>query len=44
MVEIIAETAFSHEGDFNYLKEQIKSSHSAKADYIKFQTYFLLKN
>ncbi len=39
MVEIIAETAFSHEGDFNYLKQQIKSSHSAKADYIKFQVF-----
>jgi len=39
MFKIIAETAFSHEGDFDYLKEQIKAAKLAKADYIKFQVF-----
>lgn len=38
--ELIAETAFSHEGDLNYLKRQIKSAYEAKVDYIKFQIFF----
>lgn len=41
--EIIAETAFSHEGDLNYLKKQIKNAYKANVDYIKFQI-FLDKN
>lgn len=39
MIQTIAETAFAHEGDFNYLKEQIRLSAKAKADYIKFQVF-----
>lgn len=38
--EIIAETAFSHEGDLNYLKKQIENAYEAKVDYIKFQIFF----
>ncbi len=37
--EIIAETSFSHEGDFDYLLEQIKSAKLGKVDYIKFQVF-----
>ena len=37
--EIIAETAFSHEGDFDYLLEQLKSAKLGKVDYIKFQVF-----
>ena len=40
--KIIAETAFSHEGSFDYLEKQIKLSKEANADYIKFQ--ILLNN
>lgn len=39
MIQTIAETAFAHEGDFNYLINQIKLSAHAKADYIKFQVF-----
>lgn len=39
MIQTIAETAFAHEGDFNYLKEQIRLSAKAKANYIKFQVF-----
>lgn len=38
--EIIAETAFSHEGNFEYLLAQIKSAKLGKVDYIKFQVFF----
>jgi sialic acid synthase SpsE len=34
---ILAETAFSHEGNIEYLKKQIKSAKLGKADGIKFQ-------
>lgn len=37
MFKIIAETAFSHEGDFSYLLQQIDIAAKGKADYIKFQ-------
>ncbi len=37
MFEIIAETAFTHEGNFDYLKEQIRLSSESQVDYIKFQ-------
>jgi N,N'-diacetyllegionaminate synthase len=37
--EIIAETAFSHEGNFKYLLAQIKSAKLGEVDYIKFQIY-----
>lgn len=37
--EIIAETAFSHEGNFDYLLAQIKSAKLGKVDYIKFQVF-----
>jgi len=37
--EIIAETAFSHEGNFEYLLAQIKSAKMGKVDYIKFQVF-----
>lgn len=37
--EIIAETAFSHEGNFNYLLAQIKLAKLGKVDYIKFQVF-----
>lgn len=39
MIQIIAETAFAHEGDFDYLKKQIELSAKGKADYIKFQVF-----
>lgn len=39
MFKIIAETAFSHEGDFSFLKKQIKSAKKAKVDFIKFQVF-----
>ena len=39
MYNIIAETAFSHEGDFEYLLNQIDEALKAKADYIKFQVF-----
>ena len=35
--KIIAETAFSHEGNFNYLMSQIKEAKKGQADFIKFQ-------
>ena len=38
--KIIAETAFSHEGDFKYLSNQVKSASNGKVDYIKFQILF----
>lgn len=38
-IKIIAETAFSHEGDFNYLLKQIKAAKQANADFIKFQVF-----
>ena len=34
---IIAETAFSHEGDFDYLIKQIEHASLGGADYVKFQ-------
>lgn len=34
---LIAETAFSHEGEIEYLFAQIDAAKSGKADYIKFQ-------
>ena len=34
---ILAETAFSHEGDIKFLKDQINSALEGKADGIKFQ-------
>ncbi|PKP62021.1 hypothetical protein CVT91_00895 [Candidatus Atribacteria bacterium HGW-Atribacteria-1] len=37
--EIIAETAFSHEGNFDYLLAQVKSAKVGKVDYIKFQVF-----
>jgi N,N'-diacetyllegionaminate synthase len=37
--KVIAETAFSHEGDFEYLLKQIKAAHDAKADIVKFQIF-----
>lgn len=40
MFEIIAETAFSHEGDLDYLKKQIENAYEAKVDYIKYQILF----
>jgi sialic acid synthase SpsE len=39
MIQTVAETAFAHEGDFNYLINQINLSAQAKADYIKFQVF-----
>lgn len=36
---LIAETAFSHQGDFNYLKAQIDEAAKGNADYIKFQIF-----
>ncbi|HTF82902.1 MAG TPA: N-acetylneuraminate synthase family protein, partial [Cytophagales bacterium] len=38
-VKIIAETAFSHEGDFDYLLRQIDAAHKAQADIVKFQIF-----
>jgi len=38
-IKIIAETAFSHEGDFDYLLEQIRQSYLGKCDIIKFQVF-----
>ena len=35
--KIIAETAFSHEGDFEYLKAQVTAAKTGNADYVKFQ-------
>jgi len=35
--KIIAETAFSHEGDYNYLLSQIDAAVTGNADYVKFQ-------
>jgi N,N'-diacetyllegionaminate synthase len=37
--EIIAETAFSHEGEYEYLKSQVKSAVKAEVDFIKFQVF-----
>lgn len=37
MFRIIAETAFSHEGDFTFLIKQIESAALAEAEFIKFQ-------
>jgi len=37
--KIIAETAFSHEGNFDYLLEQIRQSYLGKCDAIKFQVF-----
>jgi len=34
---IIAETAFSHEGDFDYLKQQVLKAKEGSADFVKFQ-------
>lgn len=39
MFKIIAETAFSHEGNFSYLLQQIDAAAEGKADYIKFQVF-----
>ena len=39
MYKIIAETAFSHEGDFSYLLSQIEEASKAKVDYVKFQVF-----
>lgn len=36
-VKIIAETAYSHEGSFNYLIKQIELAAQANVDYVKFQ-------
>lgn len=36
-LSIIAETAFSHEGDLTYMKRQIEEASVAGADYVKFQ-------
>lgn len=41
--EIIAETAFSHEGDFDYLVKQVKAAKAGEVDFVKFQV-FLDKN
>jgi N,N'-diacetyllegionaminate synthase len=38
-INIIAETAFSHEGEFKYLLNQIDHALAANADYIKFQIF-----
>lgn len=35
--KLIAETAFTHEGDLDYLLEQIRIAKSVDVDYIKFQ-------
>ncbi len=35
--QIICETAFTHEGDLNYLKKQIDIAKDINSDYIKFQ-------
>lgn len=35
--DIIAETAFTHEGDLNYLYRQIEAAKEGHCDYIKFQ-------
>ena len=37
--EIIAETAFSHEGNFDYLIEQVTAAKHGKVDYVKFQIF-----
>jgi len=37
--KIIAETAFSHEGDFNYLMNQIEEASQGDVDFIKFQVF-----
>jgi N,N'-diacetyllegionaminate synthase len=42
MYKIIAETAFSHEGDFSYLLNQIEEASKAKVDYVKFQVFINL--
>lgn len=39
MNKIIAETAFSHEGNFDYLVDQINRAHLANVDFIKFQVF-----
>lgn len=39
MIKIIAETAFSHEGDFMYLKKQIEAAKKAESDFVKFQVF-----
>lgn len=39
MNKIIAETAFSHEGNFEYLVDQINKAHLANVDFIKFQVF-----
>ncbi|MFT4645804.1 MAG: N,N'-diacetyllegionaminate synthase [Planctomycetota bacterium] len=37
MIKTIGETAFSHQGDFNYLLKQIDEAAKGECDYIKFQ-------
>lgn len=37
--ELIAETAFSHEGDFEYLVKQVDAAKAGKADFVKFQVF-----
>lgn len=37
--EIIAETAFSHEGDFNYLVKQVEAAKAGEVDFVKFQVF-----
>lgn len=37
MTNLIAETAFTHEGDFNYLIKQIDEAEKGNSDFIKFQ-------
>lgn len=39
MYKIIAETAFSHEGDLSYLMRQIDEASKGKVDYVKFQVF-----
>lgn len=36
-IELIAESAFTHEGDVNYLKKQVDLAASKSCNYIKFQ-------
>lgn len=37
--EIVAETAFSHEGDFDYLINQVNGAKKGGADFVKFQVF-----
>lgn len=39
MFKIIAETAFSHEGNFSYLLKQIDKAVEGCSDYVKFQVF-----